>query len=129
MGTEINTPADDGLKHKQQQQHRSVILNSIIAGSLAGMASCAIFHPFDVIRTKIQTGAFESFSQSVATTATNSTASIKPHPSNGPITMLTHTLQNGGIRALYTGLSLPLAAQAAYKATIFTTNRETKRIL
>jgi ornithine carrier protein len=33
-----------------------------------------------------------------------------------------HTIQFGGFRALYTGLALPLAAQAIYKGTIFTIN-------
>ena len=32
------------------------------------------------------------------------------------------TLEMGGLRALYTGLALPLAAQAVYKGTIFTVN-------
>lgn len=32
------------------------------------------------------------------------------------------TLEIGGMRALYTGLALPLAAQAIYKGTIFTVN-------
>lgn len=33
-----------------------------------------------------------------------------------------NTLQYGGVRALYAGLTLPLAAQAVYKATVFSVN-------
>ncbi len=40
-----------------------------------------------------------------------------------------HTLQFGGFRALYTGLALPLAAQAVYKGTIFTINNVTEHAI
>lgn len=40
-----------------------------------------------------------------------------------------HTLQFGGLRALYTGLALPLAAQAVYKGTIFTVNNITEHAI
>ena len=42
---------------------------------------------------------------------------------------MSQTIRQGGVRALYTGLSLPLAAQALYKATIFTSNQLVQGIL
>lgn len=41
---------------------------------------------------------------------------------SGPVQVLTNTLQHGGMRALYTGLALPLTAQCVYKATVFCVN-------
>eukprot|EP00541_Cyclophora_tenuis_P004079 CAMPEP_0116558220 /NCGR_PEP_ID=MMETSP0397-20121206/9693_1 /TAXON_ID=216820 /ORGANISM="Cyclophora tenuis, Strain ECT3854" /LENGTH=267 /DNA_ID=CAMNT_0004083801 /DNA_START=95 /DNA_END=898 /DNA_ORIENTATION=- len=46
-----------------------------------------------------------------------------------PLQLLRHTLANGGVRALYTGLSMPLTAQAVYKGTVFTVNNVTKSLL
>lgn len=114
------SPIQQHQKESKTQQ-QSVIFNSLFAGSLAGMVSCFIFHPLDVVRTKIQTGSFESLSK-------KSASKFAPNKI-GPMATMSHTFQNGGVRALYTGLSLPLMAQAVYKATIFTTNRETKRYL
>jgi solute carrier family 25 (mitochondrial carnitine/acylcarnitine transporter), member 20/29 len=45
----------------------------------------------------------------------------------GPFQVLKHTLQHGGIRALYTGLALPIAAQGVYKGTVFTVNNVTQQ--
>jgi hypothetical protein len=82
-----------------------VIRNSICAGSLSGIASTLVVYPFDVLRTKMQ-------AQTTMRTA-----------APGPLSVLTHTWQHGGVRALYTGLSLPLQAQAIYKATVFGINQ------
>jgi len=49
--------------------------------------------------------------------------------SQGPLQVFKHTLQHGEIHALYTGLGLPLAAQALYKSTIFTINNVTQEFL
>mmetsp|Transcript_14390 Transcript_14390/g.20274 ORF Transcript_14390/g.20274 Transcript_14390/m.20274 type:complete len:372 (-) Transcript_14390:88-1203(-) len=100
-----------------------VIRNSLLAGSVAGITSTALCHPFDVIRTKVQSFALES-AASTSTTASNSSAvsyraSLYHH---SPVSSFMHTFENGGWRALYTGLSVPLAAQAVYKATVFCVN-------
>ncbi|CAB9498990.1 substrate carrier family protein [Seminavis robusta] len=88
-----------------------MVRNSLIAGSVAGVTSTLACHPFDVIRTKMQ-----------AASMTSST------PSN-PLRVVSQTFHNGGLRALYTGLALPLAAQAVYKATIFTVHNVTQKTL
>ena len=54
----------------------------------------------DVIRTKMQTG----------------------NCGKGPINVFRHTIQHGGIQALYVGMALPLGAQAVYKGTVFFVN-------
>jgi solute carrier family 25 carnitine/acylcarnitine transporter 20/29 len=88
---------------------RRVVFNSIAAGSVAGMLSCSLFHPFDVLRTKMQ--------MLVHTESGTTTTALE---------IIRKTIRSGG---LYTGLSLPLAAQAIYKATIFTSNEITRSTL
>lgn len=82
------------------------VRNAIVAGSLSGIASTALVYPFDVLRTKMQ-----------------SSAQVASVEAQGPIHVLSQTWQHGGFRALYTGVSLPLSAQAVYKATVFSTNQ------
>ena len=84
----------------------NTVRNAIVAGSLSGITSTAFVYPFDVLRTKMQSAA--------------QVASAEPQ---GPIHVLSRTWQHGGFRALYTGATLPLAAQAVYKATVFSTNQ------
>jgi solute carrier family 25 carnitine/acylcarnitine transporter 20/29 len=130
--------------HKNMSERKNIngvheVRNSILAGSLAGMLSVSIFHPFDVVRTKIQTstklkavGATSSSSkQAAATLLSTSSSSAKNiiSSSSGPLQVFTHTMRNGGLGAFYTGFSFPLTAQAAYKATVFTVNRVTKNAL
>lgn len=100
------------------------VRNSIISGSLAGMVSVTLFHPFDVIRTKMQ-ATTELVTKSAPSAAKTSGISSK----SGPITVFSHTIQNGGLRAFYTGFSSPLFAQACYKSCVFTTNRLTQRLI
>jgi hypothetical protein len=85
----------------------NTVYNSLRAGSVAGVAATIICHPFDVLRVKMQ-------SASLAT------------PSAGVTGTFRHTVHHGGFRALYTGLTMPLAAQAIYKATVFTVNAATQ---
>lgn len=90
-------------------ESKNIVRNSIISGSCAGCASTLILYPMDVIRTRLQTGASGS---------------------TGPIQALKATLeQGGGIRALYTGLTLPLLAQIVYKSNIFTIYNTTEHAL
>ena len=72
---------------------------NLISGTCAGMASLTIVHPFDTIRTRLQTQAskYGSTLQCVRDTA-----------------------RLEGLRAMYSGLLFPLLAQGAYKACMFT---------
>jgi mitochondrial ornithine carrier protein len=98
---------------KRQRTDR-VVLNSILAGSVAGIMSTSVVYPFDLIRTKMQ-----SVGMGIKGATSNST----------PFQVFQHTLKHGGIRALYTGISVPLAAQALYKATVFASNNSAKQLL
>ena len=74
------------------------VIDSIIAGSAGGIGSTLVCHPLDTVRTRLQTashfrGALDCFGQ---------------------------TVKNEGARALYKGMSVPLAFQAVYKAVMFT---------
>jgi hypothetical protein len=90
-----------------------VVRNSLVAGSISGMASTICLYPLDVIRTKLQ-----------ALPIRGTTAKQL-----GPAQMFRETIQYGGVRALYTGMALPLAAQAAYKGTVFTVNNVANNLL
>jgi Mitochondrial carrier protein. len=113
------------LKDSSHDAHE--VRNSIIAGSIAGMTSCTLFHPLDVIRTKMQA------TTKLKTVENSRKLPIKPgsrimklssiNSSSGPLAFFSHTLKNGGMKAIYTGFSFPLAAQACYKSTIFTVNK------
>lgn len=109
------------------------VRKSILAGSIAGIASCAIFHPFDVVRTKMQATTKLIETSTVNTKSNSLVNSITTKPgitsSSGPVAVISHTYKNGGIRAFYTGISLPLVAQALYKSTVLTTNRVATNVL
>jgi len=191
-----NAPSNaTAVKSSTSTSRKNEIRDSIIAGSLAGMTSCTLFHPFDVVRTKMQTAtSFNAASTSTAATSiANAAANIKAvsaastaHAARqsttfpttasattavnnvnvnvnstntttnssisrnlkmnmklntpiktisdgggkgGPMSVISHTFKNGGIRAFYTGISLPVAAQAIYKSTILTTNRISSQTL
>jgi hypothetical protein len=84
----------------------NTVRNSILAGSASGVVSTALVYPFDVLRTKMQ-----------------ASAHLASHDLRGPLHVLSQTWKHGGVGALYTGVSLPLAAQAVYKATVFSANQ------
>jgi solute carrier family 25 carnitine/acylcarnitine transporter 20/29 len=88
-----------------------VVRNSLLAGSISGMTSTFAMYPLEVIRTKMQS------------------SSLHSNTHHGPLQTFRHTLQNGGVRALYTGLTMPLAAQAVYKGTVFAVNNVTQRAI
>ena len=79
---------------------------SLIAGSSSGILSTIALYPMDVLRTKMQTGV-----------------------GGGPLQVFRHTIVHGGVRALYTGMALPLAAQAVYKGTVFSVNNITQNLI
>lgn len=102
-----------------------MIRNSIIAGSCAGIASTIVMYPTDVIRTKMQASSSVTTVSSSSTTTTSgaiASTSLQMKGVGGPWRVLKHTLHHGGIPALYTGMTMPLAAQALYKATVFSVN-------
>lgn len=86
---------------------RNKVQISLIAGSCSGILSTIILYPMDVIRTKMQTG----------------------NCGKGPFSVLRHTIQHGGMKALYTGMALPLGAQAVYKGTVFFVNDVTQNLI
>lgn len=97
----------------QSHSNNNVVRNSIMAGSVAGMASTVVMYPFDVLRTKMQ-----------ASGVSGSTAVYR-----GPVQVLQHTLYHGGVRALYTGIVPVLGAQGIYKSTVFAVNNVTQAFL
>jgi hypothetical protein len=112
----IGAPASLSTTSRQPatREKQNVVRNSLMAGSISGMASTAVLYPLDVLRTKMQSASILASS--------SSSASATAAASRGPLQVLKHTLEHGGVRALYTGLTLPLAAQAIYKGTVFTVN-------
>jgi solute carrier family 25 carnitine/acylcarnitine transporter 20/29 len=115
--------------HKQKASNTGnsggsrAIRNSLLAGSIAGITSTALCHPFDVIRTKMQSVALETATATSTTTSNSSAVSYRASLyHHSPMSSFVHTFENGGMRAFYTGLSFPLAAQAVYKATVFCVN-------
>ena len=130
-----NSPPRPTHSHKQQQQQErqeganNIALKSILSGSIAGIASTCLFHPTDVLRTKIQSAAFSpSNSGGTSGIRSNGSAGAAGTSTNKPIrplSVLVNTFRNGGIRALYTGVTPVLGAQAVYKACVFTVNNVT----
>eukprot|EP00934_Nitzschia_sp_Nitz4_P005079 Nitzschia sp. Nitz4//scaffold107_size73032//60957//61877//NITZ4_005770-RA/size73032-processed-gene-0.113-mRNA-1//1//CDS//3329532623//5069//frame0 len=88
------------MTFQQDSSVRTVMWNSVMAGTTAGVVSTLVCHPFDVLRVKMQ----------------------NCHLQKGIYITFRETLHEGGIRALWTGLTLPLAAQAVYKSTVFSIN-------
>jgi solute carrier family 25 carnitine/acylcarnitine transporter 20/29 len=74
--------------------------DSLIAGSISGSAGVVVCHPFDVIRTQIQSGRSQ----------------------RGVINCFKDIIREHGVGGFYTGLLGPFFAQAVYKSVIFTTN-------
>jgi solute carrier family 25 (mitochondrial carnitine/acylcarnitine transporter), member 20/29 len=89
------------------QQDRNKVQISLVSGSCSGILSTIMLYPMDVIRTKMQTGGC----------------------GRGPIEVVRHTVTHGGVKALYTGMALPLAAQAIYKGTVFFVNDMTQNLI
>jgi len=104
---------------------RRIVLNSIAAGSVSGMLSCILFHPLDVLRTKMQASII-GVPPTTSSLITSNLNAAKAAASTTALDVIRSTIRSGG---LYTGLSLPLAAQAVYKATIFTSNEITRNTL
>jgi hypothetical protein len=110
MPTDNNAVLASRRTTLRRQRPERIVLNSILAGSVAGITSTSVVYPFDLIRTKMQSTGMGMKAAS-------------------PFQVFQHTLNNGGIRALYTGLTVPLAAQAVYKATVFAGNNSAKELV
>ena len=122
VATKGLTPkSSDGSSVSLGNNKANAIRNSLLAGSVAGIASTAVCHPFDVLRVKMQSSAPAATATATFTTNVSGTGTV------GLVGTLRNMLQyGGGARALYTGLAMPLAAQAIYKGTIFTVNNMTE---
>ena len=114
MRQTIPTPTTSGAHTKQRDSSNKTatpggfrkVQASLVAGSCAGIVGTFCTYPMEYTRVKLQ-----------------SCHKISPWQA------ITKTVQHGGIRALYTGLNLPLAAQIVYKATVFTVNNITLNII
>ncbi|KAI0313329.1 mitochondrial carrier domain-containing protein [Amylostereum chailletii] len=74
----------------------------ITFGSIAGMVSKVLEHPFDLTKVRLQTQVLDA------------TARF-----NGPLDCLAQTYKNEGIRGLYRGLPAPVVGAMAENATLF----------
>lgn len=119
---QLELPRHAGNALRPVSTESNIVRNSLIAGTFAGIAGTLSVYPLDVLRTKMQSAASVSVSQTG-----KSRTLLAVH--RGPIQVLVHTLQHGGIRALYTGMALPVTAQAVYKATVFAVNNVTSKAL
>jgi hypothetical protein len=114
--------------------NKSLVRNSLIAGTFAGVTSTCSVYPLDVLRTKMQSAAAVSLesTQQTSKSPLAVSASVQHHHHHhyrGPLQVFLQTLQHGGIRALYTGMALPVAAQAVFKAAVFSVNKLTTSAL
>jgi len=116
------TPTTDSHHHKDD----NVVRHSLIAGSVSGMASTFLLYPLELVRVKSQ--APSSLSSS-AGGGSGQHRQRKRSRALGPIQIFRNTIRHGGLSALYTGMSLPLMAQALYKSSIFTCNNLTERAI
>jgi len=107
--TNMRSSTSKTIQPRSHPEASHFVRNSLLAGSASGIASTFVLYPLDVWRTKIQAGAGGR--------------------SASALTVLRHTIEHGGLRALYTGVSLPLAAQAVYKGTVFTVNNITQKFI
>ncbi|KAG5508721.1 hypothetical protein JKF63_05219 [Porcisia hertigi] len=90
------------------------------AGTAAGMAGVLAEYPLDTVKTRMQVSAPVKVpcicSPISVTTAISATAAA---PRTTYWQCVSHLYQCGGVRSFYSGLSLPLAAQSAEAAVIF----------
>jgi hypothetical protein len=123
--TIVSSASTSPPKH-QHHEGANIALKSILSGSIAGIASTCLFHPTDVLRTKIQSAGFSPSSSGTggSNRAGAAAGGVAGKPTR-PLAALMNTFRNGGIRALYTGVTPVLGAQAVYKACVFSVNNVT----
>ncbi|GLE07377.1 hypothetical protein PINS_up017539 [Pythium insidiosum] len=87
------------MHDKETARRLSPWTKSVVAGSVSGMASVVVCHPFDTIRTRLQ---------------------ISPHRFRGFFHCASLTIQRESVLGLYKGFLPPFFSQAVYKSVIFT---------
>jgi hypothetical protein len=96
----------------------------------SALAVVSVSTPATTATTSVITPSFTTTTRIAAgTVASGATAaSLQPFQPTplGPVGTVRTMIQLGGFRALYTGLAMPLAAQAVYKGTVFTVNNLTE---
>lgn len=107
----VTRPLSDGL----------YLSDHLIAGALAAAASFIALHPLDTLKTVIQKSAISPSvsAGAVVSPAKIATAGVSPPRSLNAFSALITTLQNGGIPALYRGLSPCLIGQVPANAIKF----------
>ena len=118
-----------------------------IAGTVGGFSGKLLDYPFDTVKVLLQTqnslpstststgaGTLHSSIQSTAAATpqriAKTTKSAPPLPVyRGAIHCLTHTIEIGGFRSLYQGISAPLLGSMAENAVLFLCYGEVKRML
>jgi solute carrier family 25 carnitine/acylcarnitine transporter 20/29 len=110
------------------QQRKPSVVRDLLAGSVAGICSIFVCHPFDVIRVRLQTdaGVLAATAKSAKTPGSLHTAAVREY--KGAIDCIKQTIQREGVLSLYRGLAMPLAAQAVYKSVIFGTFSATSQL-
>eukprot|EP00808_Paulinella_micropora_P028734 g27810.t1 len=103
----FTSTTDNSMTDKKQKAPAPTVVKALFAGSLAGMASIVAVHPFDTVRTRLQTSS----------------------QYKGAIDCVLSTAKNEGVFALYKGLSMPFAFQAVYKAVMFGSFQQAKNVL
>lgn len=88
-------------KPRESEPRLSPWAKSVTAGSVSGMASVVVCHPFDTIRTRLQ---------------------ISPQRFRGFFDCAAQTIERESAAALYKGFAAPFFTQAVYKSVIFTTS-------
>lgn len=104
------------INTKNDNKNNNLLYKSLLSGSCAGITSCLLLHPMDVLRTKMQTTSHGNHSKSISST-------------RYLVSTIQKSFEYGGYRSFYIGLSLPLSAQALYKGTIFTIHNFSKQYL
>lgn len=102
-------------------------LNDFVAGTAGGFAGKLLDYPLDTVKVLLQTQPTTTTSAAGATAA-ETTASAKPYY-RGAWHALTHTLQTGGVSALYKGVTSPLLGSMAENALLFYAYSHFKRFL
>ncbi|KAI5691779.1 Mitochondrial carrier protein [Leishmania braziliensis] len=95
------------------------VIIHLTAGTVAGMTGVLLDYPLDTIKTRMQVSSYTKVPYYYRTTAAAEVASIS---ATSPVTYwqcASQLYQRGGIRSFYRGLSVPLTAQGAEAAVVF----------
>jgi len=87
-------------------------VKDITFGSIAGMVSKVIEHPFDLAKVRLQSQVLDAQARF-----------------NGPIDCLVQTYRNEGVRGLYRGLPAPIVGAMAENASLFLSYSEIQTLI